>query len=266
MQHASGQANRVPRSHPPLLLRYVFRGAAERVSFADCAAPPAQPLAGHEAAEEWVGGGALASVDCCNQLAALLLPLLQDPAVCQELGSSAAYRLTAACSWGCGEEAAAILSTGRQAAEAPGLEPSSSGWETFIQQAERALLTACLVTDVGLSASGAEPPQDAKAALATLCQPDRLRHLLDAAVEVLLAADKASGAGGQLCMPAVVVEWLAAPQIQCALACAGAHMEQLHSPALSSCTLPSPVHRFGQAERLGLGPTGTLHNQHHLPC
>lgn len=81
---------------------------------------PAPPPQGRGPTPEEVEAliGALANIRCCRFVAAAFLPPLRDPAVCERLGGGGIYRLVAACSWGFGAEALAIMSAGLAMARA----------------------------------------------------------------------------------------------------------------------------------------------------
>lgn len=163
------------------------------MSFADCALPPLGP-GGHTAAEAQALFRALHAVWCCGELAGILLCPLRDPAVCEPLGSAAAYRLAAALSWECSADTAAALRAGLQWAQGNSGTPTFA-WRELPDAAAAALWTGRKMMEVGVPMlSGGSPTQHSAAVLATLCKQDRLLALLEAALDVLAAADEAVGA------------------------------------------------------------------------
>lgn len=81
----------------------------------------------------------------CNVCARALLPPLADPAVSAQLGSGAAYRLLAACSWAFGAEALTILRAGVAAAQACA-DPKRSLviWDELVDAVTTVVSTASL--------------------------------------------------------------------------------------------------------------------------
>lgn len=148
------------------------RAAAARVASAVLPPPPPAGLPPNEA-ELDLAMLAIAAIRRWRILAGALLPPLKDAAVCERLGSGAAYRLFAACSWGFGEDAVATLQAH------VGLTKACGAWESVVNDVVHAIETLSIVLSVVSrlqrvdSCSSGAPPA-ARAMLATLCKEEKL--------------------------------------------------------------------------------------------